>query len=121
MDRGVWHECFVYHQFSFLLLLNSRMCKYSGDCSYKCKKTDPRNEISTVHDVLLGVRLASIHLSVAAKSAAITSLAALGFPAFPEDERNNHEGRNRIGPCNVPNRVDSKANQSDQGQIGAHG
>ena len=36
---------------------------------------------------------------------------------MPQDEGNNHEGSNRVGPPKVPNRVESKANQSDQGEI----
>jgi hypothetical protein len=59
--------------------------------------------------------------SLFAKSAATTSFAAHGFPSFPQDERNNHKSSNRVGPPNVPNRVNSKANQSDQGKIGAQG
>ena len=56
-----------------------------------------------------------------ARSATTTRSAAYGFPSFPQDERNNHKGSNRVGPSEVPNRVDSKANQSDQGKIGTQG
>src|SRR5437870_2152806 len=53
----------------------------------------------------------SIGCPFSAKSATTASLAAHGFPAFPEDEGNNYKGSNRISPPNVSNRVDSKANQ----------
>jgi hypothetical protein len=59
--------------------------------------------------------------SLFAKSATTARSAAHGFPSFPQDERNNHKGSNRVGPSEVPNRVDSKTDQSDQGKIGTQG
>jgi len=67
------------------------------------------------------MQISLVENALFAKSAATTSFAAHGFPSFPEDERDNHKSGNRVGPSEVPNRVDSKTDQSDQGKIGAQG
>lgn len=64
-------------------------------------------------------RLASKAAVVIQQSATGTRLRAHGFPAFPSDEGNNHQSHDRVSPRKVPNRVDSKANQSDQGKVSA--
>jgi hypothetical protein len=54
-----------------------------------------------------------------AESATPARFSARRFPSFPQNEGNNHKGSDRIGPPEMPNRIASKANQSDQGKVTA--
>ena len=56
-------------------------------------------------------------VSFPALLATATSLAADGLPTFPNDERNNHQSRNRVCPLYVPDGVDRYPRQGDKREV----
>ena len=48
-----------------------------------------------------------------------TGLAANCLTRLEQNQRSNHQSRNGVCPCNVPNCMDCKTDESDDGEIGA--